>query len=255
VQQELEESNLDHDNSYYSDDYVKLPAHISKHIYIASISTEDTELDMDRALMDSGAAISLSHPSIARKFSLPMYDLPKMITLEFANGTLETCHKYANFGSIFGRVIICEAVKRTLISTVQLSKRRIECSTSFKKFIMKDSNGVEIISSDIDYNVGLPTVDIEEVLRTDTSKFVITNYPPAATSLNKHQINGEWMNKLAKRAKLPRVTKEEFMEVIRLHERMNHMASHIMAMAIRNEAWTGALIPAATIERVFTQTL
>jgi hypothetical protein len=59
------------------------------------------------------------------------------------------------------------------------------------------------------------------------------------------------MNKLAKRAKLPRATKEEFMEVIRLHERMNHMASHIMAMAIRNGAWTGALIPAATIERVF----
>ena len=207
-------------------------------------STHNIESSM--VMIDSGAAVSITHPSVAKLWDVPILLLSQPTVVHFANNTTAEANYMANFGSILGKVLLCSEVSSTLISAVQISRRHIKCCIEFGMVLIKDMNDTVMIEKVISYDVGLPYISIESFLNLDCNQFKFIHYPQP------QYVGSIALKKLADRFKEPPVTKEQYMSVIRFHERMGHLNPAVLSKALKSNAWVcSEAISPALIDKVF----
>jgi len=88
---------------------------------VASQGSEVYSSDFNMLMLDSGAAISITHPQVAKLCGVPILRLSQSTVVYFANNTTAEVSFMANFGPVLGKVLLCSEVSSTLISVVQLS--------------------------------------------------------------------------------------------------------------------------------------
>jgi hypothetical protein len=76
-------------------------------------------------LFDSGAGVSISHPSVAKAYNFPIIKCDIPVKLNFANTTSAIARYYSDFGPILGRVLLSEEVSMTLINFYAIDKYNI----------------------------------------------------------------------------------------------------------------------------------
>jgi hypothetical protein len=85
---------------------------------IATIATQNNLIESSILMLDSGAAISITHPEVARQHGVPIILLSQPTILHFANNSTAEAKYMANFGPVLGKVLLCPEVSCTSISIV-----------------------------------------------------------------------------------------------------------------------------------------
>ena len=85
----------------------------------------DDSIDYHMMTMDSGAAISISNPEVAKVRELEIFRYETPICLEFANQSKGKAYLWADFGKFLGEVALIPQCSSTLISTIKLARRGI----------------------------------------------------------------------------------------------------------------------------------
>ena len=219
---------------------------ISSNYLIFGIATHGSENSSDNSMLmlDSGAAISVTHPEVAKLCGVPILKLSQPTVLHFANNTTAEAKYMANFGPLLGKVLLCAEVSSTLISVVQLSRRYIKCCIEYGFVYVKDMYDNVMVEQVLDYDVGLPYVPIDKFLNVQVHEFKFIVYPQP-------QYIGS-INKVTNRTTEPPVTKEQYLNVISFHERMGHLNPAVLSRAIRSNAWVSCHdISPKLIDKVF----
>ena len=229
---------------------VNLPTNFyfnSKISAIIKINTSvNSDINFHTALIDSGAMISISHPAIAKYYNFQIYESQISFKLEFANSSTTKSKYYAIFGTLLGKVILTSEVNSTIISPTILSKRNIKFLLEKLAFSLLDNKNEIIYCNEIDQENTLPMANINDILNIIPGDFDCLTYQEPLL------INNVSLEKLSKKVTIPPVTKQQFLSVIQLHERMNHVNPAIMSNAIRNNAWFGVTIDPTLIQKVFS---
>jgi hypothetical protein len=257
VLQSLYENNLSNyfinydDNNY--DEKVHLINHLRSQMFINNyerykhnIKIFDQNINYLTLMIDSGATISLSNHKIADKFGLPIFKYKNPITLKFANGENELCTEFSYFGDLIGKVALIDKCHTTLLSSIQLSKRKIKVSTEYKSIIIKDDEDNIMHIHTYDYHSGPPLIPIIDLLNIN-----INLYKFDIKQINKQSNHLVASNLSSLRRKNIPITFEEFQKVIELHERFSHVDPGIMSQAIQSGAWPNIKISPNHIIKVF----
>jgi hypothetical protein len=137
-----------------------------------------------------------------------------------------------------------------LISTTELARRHIIFFNAKKSFGLLDKDYDIILTKPTDCNNKLPVMDMQELLNTEISQ---RSFHKFTVKSDKYLHDYACINNnvSAVQVKKSRISKEQYLQVISLHERMFHANPSVMASAIRNYAWTGVDIEPTLINKVF----
>ena len=91
-------------------------------------------------VMDSGANVSITNPTIVAKFHLTPQRWERSFHIIFGNGGRFACTHYADFGPILGRIAIVDEAPDTLLSIAVLTDRGYEVR------FLAEGQGVRIYS-------------------------------------------------------------------------------------------------------------
>jgi hypothetical protein len=198
-------------------------------------------------MIDSGATISLSNHKIAQQLGFKIYTYNKPLTLKFANGQIETCTEFSYFGDVIGVVALIKKCQLTLLSSIQLSKRKIKVSTEYQNIIIKDNDDNIMHIHQYDYKSGPPMIPIRDILNIPSDKFNFIKLHNQQ-NLNSHLVAS---NITSMRRKNIPITLEEFRQVIELHKRLCHVDPGVMVQAISSGAWPDVIVKPSHITKVF----
>ena len=245
----------DSDDSNYNSSYLHpLSMHISTStakLICTSLSTTERLTSNNRVLLDSGASISLCTALTAERYGFKTHKLKRPIPLMFGNNTKSYSRSWCNGGPLLGIIYIAEGLAITLISTTELARRSITFFNGKEYFGLLDQHLKVIIRSRVDDKARLPLMNFNDILDIDTCQFTYERFKEESGKyLHSYALTNVVRN-IVKRTKQPKVSEEQYKEVIYLHERMFHCNPSVMATAIRNEAWTGTKIDPSLISKVF----
>jgi len=220
---------------------------------VSALATDlwSSEIQGKHLIFDSGASISISHPSVAKALNIQIYNYNKPIQLRYANNSTGKAYMFANFGPILGHVVLSESVTITLISTYMLSQRGIKYLNDEGSIQLFDREYDLMYSMEFTYNGQLPLVYLPDILRIDTKLYKFTQ--PINPEIIVDVSYLENINAVipAKRKRESAVSLKEFKDVIDLHETTFHTSSARMSSNIRIGAWTNTNVLPKTIDRVF----
>ena len=226
-----------------------------------TLSTHPSPQNLSCGMLDTGANLSISHPSLATLLGLEPLEWPSPVPIRFGNSSDAVSTHYVDLGRFLGYVALVESATSTIITKRALHRQGISIlfrSDNVCRLILEATDTVlyesRLARSDDFFMIPLQALlppsmadwldgqlsSSPSSLRSDAAGSSSAGAPAVVPS----EVNG--------RRALPTVTAAEIAEVMELHERMYHPSSAVMARALRSGAWPGIETSPTLVERVFS---
>ena len=196
-----------------------------------------TEDSKDRAIVDSGANVTVTSRQVADKYGVKVRKNTGGGCVQFGKkGSRSNIVGYGTFGKLIREAVIIEDGNDTLITVGAFVDQGMEVIFDEEKVYLREKQEGKIVcTGERDKDSGLYYMDMKELMRDREDE-------TETGANNQYKINGateERKDGKRKRQKGERILRSQQEYIIHLHERMNHISSNTMCETVRAGAWEG----------------
>lgn len=227
-----------------------------------TLSTHPSPQNLSCGMLDTGANLSISHPSLATLLGVEPQEWPSPVPIRFGNSSDAVSTHYIDLGRFLGHVALVDSATTTIITKRALHRQGISIlfrADNVCRLIL-EATDIVLYESRLSRADDFFMIPLQALLPPSMADWLdgqlseVSSSPTSSRSKgagSSAEVPGAHAEVNGRRA-LPPVTAAEITEVMGLHERMYHPSSAVMARALRSGAWPGTETSPTLVERVFS---